>query len=179
MPLTRADGIAAFDHMITNVMDVGVDSPIPKALKRHQYGDIRKVAIITQAELDQLDYLDANGTPTRLLGGHAGMIRAFSCYCRYRHAVGRSIKDQDWVLITQDEFDEFRTGPDYYPMLTTGVVPSASVPNSSTSSGSTSASTRDPVVDFKKGIKRDASLFTVLKDPKQWDTWSRSTEAQA
>jgi len=38
---------------------------------------------------------------------------------------------------------------------------------------------KDLLAEFKKGIKRDASLFTVLKDPKQWDTWHCSTMTQA
>jgi len=32
---------------------------------------------------------------------------------------------------------------------------------------------------LKKGIKRDASLFVVFKDPKYWDSWHCSTVAQA
>ena len=37
---------------------------------------------------------------------------------------------------------------------------------------------KDLLADFKKGIKRDASLFMVLKDPKEWDSWHCSTVAQ-
>ncbi len=38
---------------------------------------------------------------------------------------------------------------------------------------------KDLLAEFKKGIKRDASLFVVLKDLKQWDLWHCSTVAQA
>jgi len=38
---------------------------------------------------------------------------------------------------------------------------------------------KDLLAEFKKGIKRDASLFVVLKDLKQWDSWHCSTVAQA
>ena len=37
----------------------------------------------------------------------------------------------------------------------------------------------NPITDFKKGIKRDASLFPTLKDEKQWDNWKRDTTALA
>jgi len=40
-------------------------------------------------------------------------------------------------------------------------------------------SARDPLTEFKKGIKRDPSLFPILKDEKQWDTWRHSTVALA
>jgi len=38
---------------------------------------------------------------------------------------------------------------------------------------------KDLLADFKKGIKRDASLFVVLKDLREWDSWHCSTVAQA
>jgi len=38
---------------------------------------------------------------------------------------------------------------------------------------------KDLLSDFKKGIKRDAFLFNVLKDPKPQDSWHWSTLAQA
>ncbi len=38
---------------------------------------------------------------------------------------------------------------------------------------------KDLLAEFKKGIKRYASLFVVLKDLKQWDSWHCSTVAQA
>jgi len=38
---------------------------------------------------------------------------------------------------------------------------------------------KDILLDFKKGIKRDASLFMVLKDPKQWDSWHCSSKGSS
>jgi len=38
---------------------------------------------------------------------------------------------------------------------------------------------KDLLSEFKKGIKWDASLFVVLKDLKQWDSWHCPTVAQA
>ena len=37
----------------------------------------------------------------------------------------------------------------------------------------------DPVANFKRGIKRDASLYPTLKDQKHWNNWNRSVIAQA
>jgi hypothetical protein len=53
-------------------------------------------------------------------------------------------------------------------------------PNVSSSSiTSTSSRTQDHVADFKKGIKQDATLFTLFKDEMQWDFWQQNTLAQA
>jgi hypothetical protein len=43
----------------------------------------------------------------------------------------------------------------------------------------TSAPFDDPISTFKKGIKRDATLFIPYKDEKHCDVWRRSTLAQA
>ena len=37
----------------------------------------------------------------------------------------------------------------------------------------------DLVAEFKKGIKRDASLYPVLKDQRHWNNWQHSVLAQA
>ena len=36
---------------------------------------------------------------------------------------------------------------------------------------------KDPVAEFKRGIKRDITYFTPLKEEKQWDTWQHTTIA--
>ena len=40
-------------------------------------------------------------------------------------------------------------------------------------------STYFPAESFKNSIKRDARIFTTLKDGKYWDTWHRDTIAIA
>jgi hypothetical protein len=38
---------------------------------------------------------------------------------------------------------------------------------------------KDPLSEFKKGMRRDATLFPILKDKKQWDVYQLATKAQA
>jgi hypothetical protein len=38
---------------------------------------------------------------------------------------------------------------------------------------------RDPLSDYRRGVRRDPNAFTVLKEDKQWDSWQRGTIAQA
>ena len=46
-------------------------------------------------------------------------------------------------------------------------------------STSTTPRPRDPVVDFKKGIKQDPTLFLDFKMERQWVSWQQSTLVQA
>jgi hypothetical protein len=62
------------------------------------------------------------------------------------------------------------------------ITPSASdgIPNDAPASITTTSShAQDPIADFKKGIKQDATLFTSFKDEIQWVAWQRNTLAQA
>ena len=79
----------------------------------------------------------------------------------------------DWLAVDQDEFNTFRLDydeNDYTPSTSASPVASLSAK---------SAPTVDPVREFKRGIKRDPTLFPELKDLKQWDAWCIETKAQA
>jgi hypothetical protein len=41
------------------------------------------------------------------------------------------------------------------------------------------AKVRDPLSDYRRGVRRDPNAFTALKEDKQWDSWQRGTIAQA
>ena len=53
------------------------------------------------------------------------------------------------------------------------------MPSTPTSSTTPPPPTPDPVREFKRGIKRDITQFTALKDDAMWDNWNRSTVSQA
>ncbi len=64
-------------------------------------------------------------------------------------------------------------------MAATEKIKTLSSPTPTPASAPPPPKQKDLLAEFKKGIKRDASLFVVLKDLKQWDSWHCSTVAQA
>jgi len=90
------------------------------------------------------------------------VLKIFADYCQ---DIGSPI--EDWTAVTKTNFDDFRTSH-------AGMSLSK---KSDAFSTSTTAPTppppkqKDLLAEFKKGIKRDASLFVVLKDLKQWGSW--------
>jgi hypothetical protein len=106
--------------------------------------------------------------------GKRGILRAVLAYIRYCGTQPDPIGD-DWLDVTQVEFDLYRISP-----LFNGTI--FGNPMSTTTGGSAASSAgapRDPVADFKRGIKRDPSQFPTLKDEKQLDNWDRTNQAQA
>jgi hypothetical protein len=86
----------------------------------------------------------------------------------------------NFVPITQDEFDQFRTNISYnrrFRTLSNLATPVATT--STTPSSSTSHNAPFPVDVFKRGIKRDPSVFPTLKDEDRNDSWHRTFANQA
>jgi len=79
---------------------------------------------------------------------------------------------EDWTTITKKDFDGFRCRQ--VCMAATKRIDALFSPATTSTHKQ-----KGLLAEFKKGIKRDASLFVVLKDPKQWDLWHCSTMAQA
>jgi len=76
------------------------------------------------------------------------------------------LTDYEWGQLSKQEYREFLL------LKQTGqlrITPKSPPP----------AKAVDLVANFKKGIKRDASLYPVLKDQRQWNNWQRSMLAQA
>jgi hypothetical protein len=111
------------------------------------------------------------------------MIRYFNAFITWKKTLGSPVHGDFQNLATKVDFQEFRLSrrvefqalwyPAGVPTLgpTPGfptVAPPVSVPH-----------VRDQVADFKRGIRRDASAFIILKDNKQWDNCHRTLRAQS
>ena len=76
---------------------------------------------------------------------------------------------EQWDVITCEEFDDFHIhGPAPQPTTPIGSHLSRPVPKQA-----------DPVVEFKKGINQDASLYPILKDQNQRANWNHAVISQA
>ena len=176
MRLTRSQGIAAFDH----IMDEVLGRPILKAaLESEGIQDICALLTIDEETIDALSHSDEEGTTTVPLSrGDRNLIKVFLGYYRYRVASGNPI--EDWLSVELEDFNEFRLNPDVsrvgIPVPNgSGTVQGLSVPPTTTSS----VPKYSPAESFRRGIKRDPSLFPELKDERHNDAWHRSFMTQA
>ena len=133
--LTRSQGIAAFDH----IMDEVLGRPILKAaLESEGIQDICALLTIDEETIDALSHSDEEGTTTVPLSrGDRNLIKVFLGYYRYRVTTGNPI--EDWLSVELEDFNEFRLNPDVnrvgIPVPNgSGTVQGLSVPSTSTSS---------------------------------------------
>jgi hypothetical protein len=169
VPVTRSRCQLGVDHFVTVLCAKADDSPLAKSLAHCDYADMQDVALITEAEMKDLAY-DDSGTLTPLSNSSASFVRIFKAYFEYRCESGDPI-EEDFTSITRAEFNQFRVGPVYRDIRDN--------PRVKTQTNSSTTNTIDPMHEFRKGVKRDPSLFPILKDEKQWDEWQCSMIAHA
>jgi hypothetical protein len=181
MVYTRKDAKAAFTHVLDNVLDRRDGSPLKKALAHEGIEDIFALSTLTETAIDSLMYPDEGNNdaliPLKL--ADKMLLRCFLHYVLNCSLEGQPIVDQ-WDKITQEEFDLFRINPKYMVRLTSTAfsLPASLAPNSTTPVSS-SSNPYSPAELFKRGIKRDPTLFPTLKDEKFNDNWHRSFANQA
>jgi hypothetical protein len=173
MPLTRAQGEAALNYVVLTVLNQPDDGPLMKSLRNDSINDVSDFPSLQEIDIENLKYPEDDGSLSALVPGLKGRLRAFCAFIRYRVDMSLPIGD-NWTSITPEEYDEFRCSRAFDGTIY-GVTSSAN-PGLPTAQ---STRARDPVTDFKRGIKRDPSLYPVLKDIKQWDDWQRTTIAQS
>jgi hypothetical protein len=108
-----------------------------------------------------------------------GLLKSLVHYIYYPDESGSLIGNK-WTAITMADFDQFRSNLAYttnFGSISTLVTKQTSLPTLSSSSATYSG--QSPVDIFKRGIKRDPSVFPTLKDEKFNDQWHRSFANQA
>ena len=144
---------------------------------------------VSQTTIENATYTDSNGDAVTLNGAEQGKIRAFQGFIKYRIACQKPIGKMDWKGLAVEEFDDFRSSvycdPNESMCLRRGAeVELAAIATASAGAGTSAAATiptpnKGDLFEFRKGIKRDPSMFPLLKDRKSWKTYKLSLESQA
>jgi hypothetical protein len=175
--------MAAFNHVTQGVL---ANANITKALREDGIKEISGLISLGDEQVEDLTYLDSDPTyPTAycLKKGEIGLIKSFIHFVHYRDEIGNPIGD-DWRSITQDEFDQFCCNTKYtrrFASLASLSTAAPSTPSTAPTPTPTppSHSAPSPVYLFKRGIKRDPSVYPTLKDELWNDNWHRSFANQA
>lgn len=176
MVMTKSTRRAALDHIITVVLDQDADGEIAQALEKHGVSSPADLCNLSKDDISQLWYLDDEGEERPLTRGRANLLRIVKFFKAWKASEGNPIQDDEWGLITADEFTEYRFSNDC-DRRTEGLEP---IDGSDKASMTTSNPQQGNILhEFRKGIKRDPTLFPKLTDTKQWDSWNRAAKAQA
>ena len=183
MMITKSQGKDIYHHILTTILGQAMDSNIDKAIKQDGADHIHAFSNLKYIDLDAMTYDDGNGNQVALKRTEKALIMFFVAFLVYRECIGNKVTDDDWMSLTQAEYDDFHTSPSLSCSILDHnyhIIPSGTPITPSTTATTTGgASICSPVTEFKKGIKHDPSLFPVLQDQKQWDEFCHSTIGQA
>jgi hypothetical protein len=167
MGLTRSQAKAAFNHVLDNVFDRDDIAPLRQALKAQTVEDICSLCSMHDCDIDDLVYNKSDTeTNVPVKWFERKLVKIFISYVGYARSNGNDLSDNnEWGAITREDFDKYRTSPAYNSLMRQS---SDTTPTATTAPGSTEAVTpvasRNPAELFRRGIKRDSTLFPTLKD---------------
>ena len=155
-----------------NVLGKGTSTGLQQSLAAEGIDDIMSLLSMTPDDIDSLTFdKSASETNFPVAKAEKNLLHIFIDYVIHRDSQGDPIGDQ-WSSITSSQFDAFRISPAYVASRRRASVPVSSTP-------APPASRYTPAELFRRGIKRDPSLFPDLKDEKFNDNWHRSFTNQA
>lgn len=182
-PLTRDQGRQCFSRILREVLDQDDDTPLALSLEQEGINDIFSLVSMDKDTVEQLKFQPVGETNKKALPrGYKQLLITLFDYTLYSAQRGHPMQDQDWMLLSGADFDSFRISNDYMEWRNNGrQFPSANPPSPPPPSTPPVPTTPrySPADMFKRGIKRDATAFPVLKDERYKDTWHRSFATQA
>ena len=161
-----------FNHICNVVLQQDDNSELKQALLRIGVNNMRQLLAMKEEVIEAL--VKADGTPFN--PSDKNLIQLFQCYSTWR-CDGNNRINGAWTDVTQEMFEDFCIN-DYLTIRGPASNYAQHVRTTKTAAVQF-AGLSTPVEIFRKGIKRDPTLFPSLKDERFNDTWHRSFLAQA
>jgi hypothetical protein len=177
-PSTRSSARKViFDRVLKKVVGLADDDLLLKALDGNGCTNIIDLLNLSPRDIDGLSYYDGT-TDIEVPLARRNLVRILQAWSTHLRSVNglRSVDWMDTAMVTEDEWDDYRIAV-YSPGGPTSVPPTVTSTGGSSVSQSGGSRTTSEAENFKRGIKRDKSHYSVLSDEKQWDDWKRSTFA--
>ena len=181
---TRVKRKEELDYVLNTIFDLEETHPMQLILRGPgRVTSVESLLGMTNENLMSFKYIkEEEKEPLSLNGAEISLIRVLKGYIWHLNMTSTSIGN-DFMKIDPLDFDNFRISDKWTQMVeldpniafTTNFGPAMPTNAASASANSTSKT----AAAFKKGIKRDPSLFLVLKEDNQWDSWKRNLIATA
>ena len=164
---------SVIDHII-ELCGFPDDSTMKEYIMSQGWSDLSDVVMITLDEVADFKTLNDDGSyKAKPLNHH---LRKFKGFLLYYHRLCRNsihpLDKDDVMMITKADFEAYCLSPDYHSDFQAGITPSKSATVSSMTDELTAA-------EFRKGVKRDKSHYSNLKDDKHFNSWNRGFVATA
>ena len=185
MPLTRAEKRAEkeaqFKHLFDTVLQLSATDVLYDVFRSNNFTCIEDIISIKDEGFEKLQFIDKNNkkiSPLEPLVLRLRVVKAFYYHLKEKHSL-EIIDWEDESVVTSEIFDDFRVSI-YDPSAPT--KPGTPVSLNRNQSNTTdqlpqSKPAKSLAAEFRRGIKREKSAYSVLKDERIWNSWKRKTIA--
>ena len=185
--LTRAQNVAAFAYVLKSILDQDTQDPLALALIDADVKTINSLISLSKASIDALMFerplVGSTPPATERVALQIGNKNLLHWFLRWSSALYHAntkvpLTHDEWRDTKGDDFDAFRTSNG----TSMGPIPimAPAAPSTALTAGPAAARVLEsPATLFKKGIKRDASVYPTLKEQSHFNNWHRSVIAQA
>ena len=174
-PITRSISKEICTFLIETMLD-GEDATLYQdSLEYIGVLTLEDLLTLPEEDIDVMQRVEKDNkmvTMTTMSQGHKRLVTWLVKWLNYKKPMLNICDSDAWLSLTVDEFDTFRT--------TYGN--SADVPSNTNVQSTESRAVLEKKQEldlFKRSIKRDATLYPVLKEDKDWDVWNRSITSLA
>ena len=183
---STVDSRAALKHVLNNMLCLPTNSGLRQALNAAGYYKLSMVLAMSEPVMQSLTHkakVAGALVDVGLLPSEEGLLMALQGFARFQeHQLGHTLSPKDWVQFSEEDFDEYQASYHMSPLPSnpTPMTPvSTTMPPAGLSSPAYVPPPISEVAAFRRGIKRDQSLFPVFKEEKDWDDWQRRMHTQA
>jgi hypothetical protein len=179
-PVGATGDTGSFTEVIKHIIDIcgfPSDSTMVEVFQNEGWTDIADVAMVTFKDVDEFKTVNRDGSyKAKPLNYHLRRFRGFLLYYNRKcRELSTTLDNHDVLAITDTELFDYCGSPKFHDDLEIGLgrVDKTTTGAASVSNGELTAS------EFRKGIKRDKSHYTELKDDKYFDSWNQNFVATA
>jgi hypothetical protein len=159
---------SVIDHII-DICGFPDDSIMTEFIKQEGWTELSDVVTITLDEVADFKTVNKDGSyKAKPLAHHLrkfkGFLLLYNNKCR---DLSTTLDAEDVLQITKTHFNEYCGSPEYHTDLLEGLVKKPNVSDELTA------------LEFRRGVKRDKSHYTDLKEDKHFNSWNRGFVATA
>jgi hypothetical protein len=163
-------------YIIKTVMELDPDCKLLRALDHDGYKTMDLILTLNEDAIMQLHFVEMPGTSTKeeilkpVIKYQLSLLITFLDFVDYTQTTQANFTSlAEWMGITMDQFTKYCTSLQYTARRTNHATPHAGPVHTLRSSPD----------DWKKGVKRDMTLYPLLKHNHQFNTWNREMKAVA
>ena len=151
------------------------DSTMVEYIQQQGWTTLTDVTMVSLEEVNDFKTVKEDGSyKAKPLTIHLRRFKGFLLYYNRKcRDLSTPLDEEDVFDITRTEFTAYCGSPDYQSDLQQGLVMTPPKPTIAPSTDALSAQ------EFRRGVKRDKSHYTDLKDDKHFNSWNRGFVATA